>query len=288
MYQSNGYVLDESPNRLGRLESVPDSERHDRAALRRRLEDDGYLFIRGALDPDDVLGFRRYYFDALAGTGLTGDVRDSHGALGVAADAGALDRDELRRRLFREIVPGPAYEAFCTQPAIRNWYAWFLGEQPFLHKRRIIRHIGPGESGIGSATQAHYDLLYLRGGSDRVVSSWVPLGDCPVELGGLAYLEGSHRRVRADEAAGDPPTRRPAASITADLPALADQHEARWLLADYEAGDMVVHTAHTVHAALDNVDTEGTVRLSTDIRYQRSDDPIDGRWQNYWHDRDGL
>ena len=286
MYQSNGYVLDESPSRLGGLEPVPDADSHDRAALQRRLEEDGYLFVRGALDPDDVLDFRRYYFDALAGTGLTGDQRDHHGALGVATDAGVLDREELRRRLFREIVPGRAYEAFCTQPAIRNWYAWFLGEEPFLHKRRIIRHIGPGENGIGSATQAHYDLLYLRGGSDRVLSSWVPLGDCPVELGGLTYLEGSHRRVRADEAASA--SKRPAASITADLPALADEHDARWLLADYQAGDMVVHTAHTIHAALDNVGTEGTVRLSTDIRYQRSDDPIDGRWQNFWHDRDGL
>jgi ectoine hydroxylase-related dioxygenase (phytanoyl-CoA dioxygenase family) len=286
VYQSNGYVLDESSSRLGRLEPVPDAERHDRSALQRRLQDDGYLFVRGALDPDDVIDFRRYYFDALAGTGLTGDERDHHGALGVATDPRVLDREELRRRLFREIVPGRAYEAFCIQPAIRNWYAWFLGEEPFLHKRRIIRHIGPGENGIGTATQAHYDLLYLRGGSDRVLSSWVPLGDCPVELGGLTYLEGSHHRVRADEA--DSTSKRPAASITADLPGLADDHDARWLLADYQAGDMVVHTAHTIHAALDNVDTEGTVRLSTDIRYQRSDDPIDGRWQNFWHDRDGL
>ena len=288
MYRSNGYVLDQSPHRLGRLEPVPDSERHDRDALRRRLDADGYLFIRGALDREDVLDFRRYYFEVLAGIGLGGDQPDRHGALGLAAPPGVVDREELRRRLFRQIVPGRAYEDFCTQPAIRDWYAWFLDDDPFLHKRRIIRHIGPGESGIGAATQAHYDLLYLRGGSDRVLSSWVPLGDCPVELGGLTYLEGSHHRVRADEAGADPARRRPAASITADLPALADEHDARWLLADYEAGDMVVHTAHTVHAALDNVGTDGTIRLSTDIRYQRSDDPIDGRWQNFWHDRDGL
>jgi hypothetical protein len=49
---------------------------------------------------------------------------------------------------------------------------------------------------------------------------------------------------------------------------------------------MVVHTAYTVHAALDNVDTE--MRLSTDIRYQREDLPVDQRWQNHWHTGDGL
>ena len=74
--------------------------------------------------------------------------------------------------------------------------------------------------------------------------------------------------------------------MTADLPGLADEYDARWLVTDYSAGDVVIHTAHTIHAALDNV-SEG-IRLSTDIRYQRSDEAIDGRWQNHWHDQDWL
>jgi hypothetical protein len=68
--------------------------------------------------------------------------------------------------------------------------------------------------------------LFLREGTDRVLSAWIPLGDCPVSRGGLTYLEGSHHRVLAEEAAGT--LKRPAASITADLPALADQYDARW------------------------------------------------------------
>jgi ectoine hydroxylase-related dioxygenase (phytanoyl-CoA dioxygenase family) len=74
--------------------------------------------------------------------------------------------------------------------------------------------------------------------------------------------------------------------MTADLPGLADSYDARWLATDYAAGDVVIHTAHTIHAALDNVSTD--IRLSTDIRYQRSDDAVDNRWQNHWHDQDGL
>jgi hypothetical protein len=30
------------------------------------------------------------------------------------------------------------------------------------------------------------------------------------------------------------------------------------------------------------------MRLSTDIRYQRASEPIDWRWQEHWHDADGL
>lgn len=50
----------------------------------------------------------------------------------------------------------------------------------------------------------------------------------------------------------------------------------------------MVHSAHIVHAATDNVDEGDVMRLSTDIRYQRSSEPIDWRWQEHWHDRDGL
>ncbi|SDU58992.1 phytanoyl-CoA dioxygenase family protein [Jiangella alkaliphila] len=269
MLTSNGYVLDESARRLGELQPVPDAERHDRDALWDRLRRDGYLFLRGALDPGDVHGFRAYYGRSVAPSGVW---------------TGAEDRAEYRHILFRQVVPGPEYAAFCAQPAVRDWYAWFLGGETFLHRRKLIRHVRPGESGVGTATQAHYDLVYLREGTDRVLSSWIPLGDCPVPRGGLTYLEGCHHRVMAQERAGT--LKLPATSITADLPGLADEHDARWLVADYEAGDMVVHSAYTVHAALDNVDDD--YRLSTDIRYQRAADPIDWRWQQHWHDRDGL
>jgi Phytanoyl-CoA dioxygenase (PhyH) len=256
---SNGYLLDE--RRLGELTVVPERERRDLPRLRDRLQRDGYLFLTGLLDPEDVLAFRRYYF------GLIGSV---------------TERAAYRRVLFEEIVPGREYADFCA--LLRDWFEWFLGGEPFLHKRKIIRQVAPGEDGIGSATQAHYDLVYLREGSDQVLSAWIPLGDCPISRGGLTYLEGSHHRVLAEEASGR--LKRPAASMTADLPSLAEEYDANWLVTDYAAGDVVIHTAHTIHAALDNVSTD--VRLSTDIRYQRADDAIDGRWQNHWHDQDRL
>jgi hypothetical protein len=252
-------VLDE--RRLGELTVVPERERRDLPRLRDRLQRDGYLFLTGLLDPEDVLAFRRYYF------GLIGSV---------------TERAAYRRVLFEEIVPGREYADFCA--LLRDWFEWFLGGEPFLHKRKIIRQVAPGEDGIGSATQAHYDLVYLREGSDQVLSAWIPLGDCPISRGGLTYLEGSHHRVLAEEASGR--LKRPAASMTADLPSLAEEYDANWLVTDYAAGDVVIHTAHTIHAALDNVSTD--VRLSTDIRYQRADDAIDGRWQNHWHDQDRL
>lgn len=283
MLTSNGYVLDESETRMGTLEPVPASERFDRDALWTRLRRDGYLYLKGQLDPTQLREFRRYYFESLDGANVYAAGTDP--LLGLAA-AGNVDRAAMRRSLFDVIVPGPEYEALCTMPAIADWFAWLLADRVHLHRRKIIRHTKPGETGIGTATQAHYDLVYLREGSDRVLSMWIPVGDCPRERGGLAYLEGSHHWVMAGERAGT--LKLPAASITADLPGLANQHDARWLLADYEAGDVVVHSAHIVHAALDNADAGGTMRLSTDIRYQRAGEPIDWRWQEHWNHDDGL
>lgn len=282
---SNGYRLDTRAHRLGGLEPVPSSQRHDLGALRARFARDGYLYLPGFFARETVLAFRRYYFAALASSGLTRPGSDP--VDGVAAEGTGLDRERLRAVLFGEIVPGTRYEALCRHPALVAFYRWFLGTEGLhLHRRKIIRHVGPGESGIGTATQAHYDLVYLREGTQRVVSSWIPLGDCPVSRGPLIYLEGSHHRVLAEEAAGTLP--RPAASITADLPALAEQYDTRWLVTDFAAGDLMVHGAHIIHASLDNRDPAGQFRLSTDIRYQAAAEPVDQRWQHHWHDQDGL
>jgi ectoine hydroxylase-related dioxygenase (phytanoyl-CoA dioxygenase family) len=62
---------------------------------------------------------------------------------------------------------------------------------------------------------------------------------------------------------------------------MAERFNARWLIADYEAGDMLVHSAYMVHAATTNTHRE-QIRLSTDIRYQRVRDEIDARWTQHW------
>ncbi|MFD8770599.1 phytanoyl-CoA dioxygenase family protein [Microbacterium oxydans] len=283
MFTSNGYVLREDSTRLGRLQPTPVEERADHAALWSRLRRDGYLYLTNHLDPGEVWEFRRYYFEALSRAGV---IRSGSDPLEGFAGDGNIDRGEYRRILFDEIVPGARYEALCRSPRIAEWFGWLFEDDVHLHRRKIIRHTQPGERGVGTATQAHYDLVYLREGSDRVLSMWIPLGDTPISRGGLAYLEGSHHRVMAQERAGT--LRHPAASITADLPGLADEYDTRWLLADYAAGDVVVHSAHIVHAGLDNVDQTGRMRLSTDIRYQRVSDPIDWRWKDHWHEDDGL
>ncbi len=76
--------------------------------------------------------------------------------------------------------------------------------------------------------------------------------------------------------------------LTKNLPQLAERFITRWLIADYEAGDMVIHSAYMIHAATTNQNPHGRIRPSTDIRYQRLRDEIDLRWQNHWSFDDML
>jgi ectoine hydroxylase-related dioxygenase (phytanoyl-CoA dioxygenase family) len=199
------------------------------------------------------------------------------------------------------MVRWAVYEAFCLQQPILDFYEAFLEGPVYLHKRKLIRRT---RAGSGWSTPAHYDLTYLRGGTDRsLCTSWIPIGDIPVEMGGLIYLEGSDAAGRTVEAelqrknASLPPEERISAYnknmmeggwLSKDLPALAAKHGGRWLIADYEAGDMVVHSPYMIHAATTNQDRRGRMRLSTDIRFQRVDEEIDPRWTQDWHTDDGL
>ena len=59
----------------------------------------------------------------------------------------------------------------------------------------------------------------------------------------------------------------------------------RWLWADYQAGDVTIHSPHIVHASLDT--TTDVMRLSADLRFLRRGEPADDRWLQAWAGDDG-
>lgn len=267
---SNGYTLDMTPKRLGWLEPTNADLSMDQ--LRARYRRNGYLWLKEFFDRDVVLNFRNSFFETIFSGAKT----------------------------FFEFVSSPEYEAFCAMPRLWNFYQGFLQGQPYLHKRKIIRFTHPGTD---HCTGGHYDLIYLRAGTDQLCTSWIPLGNIPVEMGGLLYLEHSDAVGRQMEAefrvrnADLPPEERISAYnrnmreagwISTDLVDMAERFDSRWLIADYEAGDMVIHSPYMIHAATRNRDPLERMRLSTDIRFQLADDLIDQRWANHWVPDDNL
>ena len=285
---SNGYPLVTSADQLGRL--TPCSTQTPIGALREQLKADGYLWLRGFFPREEVIALRRRFFERMKPTGIVAE----HVDVGEGIFSGQRDPTGQTTKILTEFVRTAAYESFCFQPRLWQFYEELLGGDVYLHKRKIVRQTYPNDP---KTTDAHYDLIYLRGGTDTVLSSWIPLGDVPLEMGGLTYLESSDtfgRQMEAEFAARNSnlsPEERLSAynknmSITGgigkDLSALVNRYHTRWLVADYEAGDMVVHTSYMIHAATQNTSRENRMRLSTDIRYQRIRDEIDARWQNHW------
>lgn len=288
LLEAGGKRLSTVGNRLGRLRPTPATA--PIATIRDRLATDGCVWLKGLLDRDEVLEFRGWVFARLAETGLVS--ADADPRLGLSAGP-QFDRSLADRRMM-SLVRSTHYEGFCAQPRLAHFFDELLGGISYLHKRKLMRFTQPDTATV---TPAHYDLVYLRGGTSRIVTAWIPIGDIPAEMGGLCYLEGSHAigaRMEEEFAAKSAeltPEERVSAYnahmteggwISKDLPDMAERFDTRWLIADYEAGDVMLHSPFMIHASTTNRDRDGRIRLSTDIRYQNVDDEIDARWANHW------
>lgn len=286
---SNQYILSQEPHRLGWL--MPSKPDEPLPILLEQYREQGYLWLKGILDREAVLAFRKRYFEAFVDSGLLVD--GSEPVEGLYSGRGKVGASKI----LTQIVQSAAYESFCLSSAIWQFYEKFLGGAVYLHKRKLIRATTYDDS----CTGAHYDLTYLRAGTDRVHTSWIPIGDIPPDMGGLVYLEGSDQAGRLLEAEFSEknthlsPEEQISAYnknmsetgwLTKDLPSLAERLDSRWLVADYEAGDMVIHSAYTIHASTTNMRQQ--MRLSTDIRYQLVNDAIDPRWKDHWAPDDNL
>ena len=63
----------------------------------------------------------------------------------------------------------------------------------------------------------------------------------------------------------------------------------RWLVGNYEAGDVVFHDPYIIHGAIKNEDPLGRIRLSTDLRFYEDESDLDDRWiHDFWRPGDGL
>jgi len=256
----------------------------DPPRLRARFEEDGYLCLRGVLDPDKVRAVRRAYFERFDDAMFAPGTSRGEGVFSGSPPAGLPEYGTAGHPAY-DMVRDPTFAEFTAEPALAAVAGDLLDGPVDLLPRRILRHFHRGQA---RASRAHVDFDYMDHGSDRTVTTWIPLGDCPIECGPLIYLADSHRAAREDLErlrgdVGDPADPRP---ISADLGRTADFLGRRWLWADMRAGDVLLHSPHIVHASLDN-ETD-VMRLSADLRFARRDVGHDERWNGDWSADDGF
>ncbi|KAG4424080.1 hypothetical protein IFR04_002776 [Cadophora malorum] len=295
--------------------------------IQRRYKEDGYVFVKGLVPREDILQARRKYFELLAPTnvlkqgtkpveGIFNTEQDKLNFPGIGAGVAGSNDENGRTTgpnpelagLFGDLALQAHHEDWykedlCRHPALQEFVAKMTGwgDNTLGIRRTLLRNNMPGNKAIG----VHYDQIFLRHGEDTFVTAWVPIGDIKIDGGGLIYLEKGHligAEIEADftkraREAGLPEEEIKNAynqnmmngGLLSTGPAgFAKEHNSRWLLTAYEAGDIVFHNSYAIHASTINYDPDNVIRLGTDLRYVDSSRPWDERWANILRPGDGL
>lgn len=251
--------------------------------LRARLWEDGFLWLRNIIPAEAVWRLRGQYFSQFPAGYLAGGTTPVQGIFSGARPAG-LPAHGVEGHPAHGFVRSRTFLDFVDAPRLRRLAETILDAPCRQLPRRIMRHF---DRSTPAASRAHLDYTYLDRGTERLITVWVPVGPCPLDVGGLVYQAGSHRlaparldalRARTDRA-GDP---RP---LSHDLAWVADRLGSPWSWADYAAGDVAVHLPRTVHASLDT--RSDVIRASIDLRYVAEGEPVDPRWLQEWAGDDG-
>jgi hypothetical protein len=225
----------------------------DEEALRARIRHDGYVFVRGLLDKEFVSSIGRRGLGALQAGGWTEPKGDPMTARPRLPIRSATMSDAFSDPALRRIVLDPALHALAFSSAMSGLMHGILGRGAFCYPLKIPRVVYP--SSLSPTHPGNYLHKDFRTTQD-VFTCWVPLGDVPTTLGGLAVLAGSQTSTRV--------TPRP-----------LERLEPGWHTADYEAGDVMVLHCMTTHASLPNL--EPRLRFSGEYRWQSADQPAPRR-----------
>jgi hypothetical protein len=238
-------------------------------ALRQRAEEDGYLFIKGLLPRDEVLELRRQFLEILDGYGWIDrnyDLMEGRIDLEAVAkeDPAAMAQtgSGIHRECYAKVQKLELFHSMLHNPALLSLYRTLFQEEVFPHPRNIARLLLPGPT--YRPTPQHQDFTHVQG-TPSFWTCWYPVGDCPVELGGLAILRGSHKdgvyKIVHAEGAGQKES-------------LICETERQWLGGPIEAGDILTFNSQTVHRGMENKQP-GRVRLSCDMRYQHASGEVE-------------
>ena len=218
------------------------------SALRERMASDGYLFFRGLL-PAAAVG---EVYNTILNICRAHDWADEAGlAKGEIRVEGAPTFWEV----YDEVQKSQDFHALAHRPELMKLIADLVQETPFLHPRNISRIVFPQTEHF--TTPPHQDYVHIQGTPD-VYTTWIPLSDCPQELGGVAVLAGSHVHdiLPVHKASG-------AGGLGVDTEGL----DHTWHTIDYQPGDVLCFHSHTVHKGMPNR-TPNRLRISVDYRYQ--------------------
>ena len=170
--------------------------------------------------------------------------------------AACVDDDAAFKAVAQRVFCLESFHRMPHSPSLVRAMEMIAGPELLIHPRSVPRLVFPNAHNFRST--AHQDHQAIAGDAESF-TAWMPLHDCPVELGPLQVVDASHRF-------GLQPTM--ANSIIPRDSALGQG----WTGGAIHAGDVLFFHSMTVHAATPN--SSDQLRISLDCRFQNLNRPI--------------
>lgn len=214
---------------------------------------DGFLFFRALLPAADVLALRATVLDFANRVGWLDPAAPLDEARAAPGRRVGDYADPDWVHLQAHVQACPEMWALGDAIAIHRALRAIEGRSSYLYlsTANTCRVFSPHPD---MATRPHQDAHYVRVIAD-FWTMWLPLGDCPRTLGGLALLPGSHRLGMQDHS-----------GLGIEGGGVHVPDDSVWSTEDFLCGDVVFFHAQTLHRALPNL-SETRLRLSADFRY---------------------
>jgi ectoine hydroxylase-related dioxygenase (phytanoyl-CoA dioxygenase family) len=221
------------------------------SSLQEEIRSKGYLLIRGLLPRSVLNPLLGEITQVLYAAGW---LLPGHDPLARIVDTSAAcgDPDPSFKRTYQEIFNLELFHALAHHPDLKQVMSMLVGKQLLIHPKPIGRLIFPNCEEL--VVHAHQDYRFMDG-DPECFTTWIPLHDCPTNLGPLQILEGSHRFGFQDHNHSNIPA----------IPEGTAQGD-DWVGGQINAGDVLIFHSLTVHAASPNVSNQ--LRISLDCRFQ--------------------
>lgn len=230
----------------------------DGGALQERMARDGYLFIRGLVPGQAVAEAGRTFTEIVAEAGWLLPETPIEGRIADPEKA-CFDPQPHFLEVFARFYRLELTHALKHHPAIIGFLERLLGAEILVHPLHVIRNVFPQREEF--TTRPHQDYVHIQG-TPETYTVWLPLHDCPRQMGGLAVAEASHLDGVRDFAV----------SSGAGGLEVVEPFEGQWRSGDFKLSDALIFHSMNVHKGLPN--RSKSIRHSMDPRYQRAGEPI--------------
>lgn len=236
-------------------------------ALHQRIDEDGYLFIRGFHPRKDAEKAALWTLKAIA---QNNGIKPN-----TPVEQGVISDDNRTFSFFRQTEvahANPILDVVDSKQTM-TFYEEFLGGPVITFDKRWLRCMA-----TGGHNHFHYDSVYVGRGTQNRYTMWSALTDTNLENGPLVICLNSHRHnhLKSTYGATDMDRDLTDAVFSTNPQEMVDKFGFTLATAHFQPGDVIIFGLYMMHSSAPN--RSDRYRISIDTRYQLASEEKDERF----------